>query len=190
MYKIADRIIEVATDPTTNIYEDGLYLNTQDGKRIEDIYYDFMKVADTKQKLMLLDKIAMAALYNGECLLQSMADIILVSMNEVSRRSRAMMQVSQNARVEECYDQDSHIESVEDIYAFFRYLVFNKHLIFHPDDSFFGMTREEGGYLLSAEEGSCYDRLMAECFEVCKDDEDEVYSIALRVFKEYHKSRK
>lgn len=34
------------------------------------------------------------------------------------------------------YDKDSHIKSVEDVKAFFHYLVDERKVNFHPDDDF------------------------------------------------------
>lgn len=77
------------------------------------------------------------------------------------------------------YNKQSHITSVEDVKDFFHFLVFEKHLNFHPDDSFEGQFAS-----LTTAEAAEYDRLMDECFAVCEREDADIYEIGINEMKE------
>lgn len=66
------------------------------------------------------------------------------------------------------YDNNTTIKSAEDVRNFFRFLIHEKNLNFHPDDEI------EQCETVTEAEAATYNRLMAECFDVCQD---EVYDI-------------
>ena len=82
------------------------------------------------------------------------------------------------------YTRDSHITTVEEVKDFFRHIVFDLDINFHPDDDFkdyFDSTTGERS--MDDEQAELYNRLMDEAFEVC-DDEDRVYELGCDLLKE------
>lgn len=78
------------------------------------------------------------------------------------------------------YNSDSHITSVADVETFFHHIVFERKVNFHPDDLFEDYVSCEGGInTFTIEECAIYNRLMDECFNVCKKEEVDIYSIGL-----------
>ena len=82
------------------------------------------------------------------------------------------------------YAQDSHITTVEEVQDFFRHIVFDLDINFHPDDDFAAYVNyKTGERTMSDEDAPLYNRLMDEAFEVF-DDEDEVYEIGYNLLQE------
>lgn len=78
------------------------------------------------------------------------------------------------------YNINSHIESVEDVKAFFRHLVDEHNLSFHPDDMFEDYISCEGSInTFTLEECAIYNRLMDESFVVCEKANADIYEIGL-----------
>lgn len=80
------------------------------------------------------------------------------------------------------YTINSHINTLKEVRRFFRYLIAEKHINFHPDDDF-------EDYLEDKSEANLYNRLMDECFTVCEQKEkpEMIYDIALEEFDSYIK---
>lgn len=82
------------------------------------------------------------------------------------------------------YSHDSHITTVEDVKEFFRHLVYDLDLNFHPDEDFKEyVNRETGERVMDDKQADLYNRLMDEAFEAC-DNEDMVYEIGFELLKE------
>ena len=82
------------------------------------------------------------------------------------------------------YTSDSHITTVEEVKAFFRHIVFDLDINFHPDDDFKDYVNSPTGERsMDDEQAELYNRLMEEAFEVC-GDEDMVYEIGCDLLKE------
>ena len=82
------------------------------------------------------------------------------------------------------YSHDSHITTVEDVKEFFRHLVYDLDLNFHPDDDFKEyVNRKTGERVMDDKQAELYNRLMDEAFEAC-DEEDMVYEIGFELLKE------
>ncbi len=82
------------------------------------------------------------------------------------------------------YTRDSHITTFEEVKDFFRHIVFDLDINFHPDDDFkdyFDSTTGERS--MDDEQAELYNRLMDEAFEAC-DDEDRVYELGSDLLKE------
>ena len=80
------------------------------------------------------------------------------------------------------YSQESHITNVEEVSDFFRHIVFDLDINFHPDDDFKDyVCYETGEKTMDDEQSELYNRLMNEAFEVC---DDEVYEIGSELLKE------
>ena len=83
------------------------------------------------------------------------------------------------------YNVESHIRTTADVEQFFRYLIEDEKVNFHPDDNFHDYidmdTRQKS---FSDAECSLYNRLMGECFDACAKEGVEIYGIALDVFSE------
>lgn len=78
------------------------------------------------------------------------------------------------------YNNNSHIESIEDVKTFFYYLVNDRKINFHPDNSFDEYVNTvTDKQTFSDEECRLFDRLMEECFNVCSKNggEDLIYDL-------------
>ncbi len=82
------------------------------------------------------------------------------------------------------YSRKSHIATVEDVKDFFRHLVYDLDLNFHPDDDFKSyVDNKTGERIMDDEQAELYNRLMEESFEACNND-DMVYEIGFELLKE------
>ena len=83
------------------------------------------------------------------------------------------------------YTEESHITSVEEVTQFFKFLIEEKRLNFHPDDDFaeyvYNETQEP---FFNEAEVKLYNRLMDECFAVCAESNYSIYEIGLEILKE------
>lgn len=78
------------------------------------------------------------------------------------------------------YNANSHIMTVKDVETFFRHIVFERKVNFHPDDMFEDYVSCEGGInTFTLEECAIYNRLMDESFAICEKEEVDIYSIGL-----------
>ena len=82
------------------------------------------------------------------------------------------------------YTSDSHITTVEEVKDFFRHIIFDLDINFHPDDDFKEYVNyETGERTMNDEQAEIYNRLMEEAFDVC-DNEDMVYEIGCDLLKD------
>lgn len=82
------------------------------------------------------------------------------------------------------YTRDSHITTVEEVKDFFRHIVFDLDINFHPDDDFKEYVNyETGERTMDDEQAEIYNRLMEEAFDVC-DNDDMVYEIGCDLLEE------
>ena len=80
-----------------------------------------------------------------------------------------------------CADE-FHVETVEDVRAFFEYLVNKRNCNFHPDDDFAEYVDDETQEpIFNNSEVKLYNRLMDECFAVCAESNHSVYDLGLEV---------
>ena len=80
------------------------------------------------------------------------------------------------------YTQDSHITTAEEVTDFFRHIVYDLNINFHPDDDFKEyVSMETGERMIDNVQASLYNRLMDEAFEVCGD---AVYEISAQLLRE------
>ena len=78
------------------------------------------------------------------------------------------------------YDNDSHITSVEEVESFFDYLLEERKIIFHPDDSFGDyINYETKEPIFTKEEVILFDRLMDESFDVFEKRGVDIYQIGI-----------
>lgn len=78
------------------------------------------------------------------------------------------------------YTSDSHIMSVKDVKTFFRHIVSERKVNFHPDDMFEDYVSCEGGInTFTLGECAIYNRLMDESFAVCNNEGVDIYAIGL-----------
>lgn len=76
------------------------------------------------------------------------------------------------------YNVDSHIRSVEDVKAFFHYLVDERKLNFHPDDDFADYVNyEDNTPTFTKAEVELYNSLMEEAFSACDAAGIDIYEI-------------
>ena len=82
------------------------------------------------------------------------------------------------------YTQDSHISTAEEVHDFFRHIVFDLDINFHPDDDFADyIDTKTSCRIMDDDEAALYNRLMDEAFEVF-DDEDAIYEMACDLLNE------
>lgn len=82
------------------------------------------------------------------------------------------------------YTQDSHIATVEEAKSFFRHVVFDLDISFHPDDNFRAyVNRESGKRVMDDGQADIYNRLMDEAFDAF-GDENAMYETAYNILKE------
>ena len=83
------------------------------------------------------------------------------------------------------YDSSSHITNIDEVRAFFLYLVNERGCNFHPDDDFAEYVfNADGSPMFSEEEIVFFNRLMGECFAVCADSNESIYELGMEVLKE------
>lgn len=82
------------------------------------------------------------------------------------------------------YTHDSRIATKEEAKDFFRHIVFDLDINFHPDDDFKEyISRETGERTMDDAQAELYNRLMDEAFGVF-NDEEELYEMACGVLEE------
>ena len=73
------------------------------------------------------------------------------------------------------YSQDSHITTKEEVKDFFRHIVDDLGINFHPDDDFKDyVCYATGERTMDEEQAELYNRLMDEAFDICGDDVYEI----------------
>ena len=74
------------------------------------------------------------------------------------------------------YNDDYHIETLEDIQNFAKYLYLERGVAFHPDDDFADYENMETHEpTFSSQEVLLFNRLMKECFDVCELIGKDIY---------------
>ena len=77
------------------------------------------------------------------------------------------------------YNEFSKIRSMEDVRTFFRHLLKERKVAFHPDDDFADyVSIKDHTPTFSEEEVVIYNRLMSESFKVCLINQTEIYEVA------------
>ena len=78
------------------------------------------------------------------------------------------------------YSQDSQIKNLIDVVHFFEHLLYEKEVSFHPDDNFSDYVNKiDERPSFTNEEVKLYNRLMNQCFDICQQEEMDIYSIGL-----------
>ncbi len=73
----------------------------------------------------------------------------------------------------------AHIETIEDIEKFVRYLMLDENLVYHPDEPFTGYVNfADGSPVYTSEQCAERERLLDRCFEIAGDG---VYEIGLEL---------
>lgn len=79
------------------------------------------------------------------------------------------------------YSNNKHIKTVEDVKLFFRHLVNERQLNFHPDDDFTDyIDRKSQSLLFTKNEAKKYNKLMELCFDICKRENADIYEIGFK----------
>ena len=87
------------------------------------------------------------------------------------------------------YTQESHITTAEEVKDFFRHIVNDLDINFHPDDDFKDyVSYDTGNRTMDDEQAELYNRLMDEAFETCGEEVYEIGSDLL--FKRLQKEMK
>ena len=82
------------------------------------------------------------------------------------------------------YTHNSHITTVEEVKDFFRHIVYDLGINFHPDDDFKEyVDYATGERTMDDNQAELYNRLMDEAFDAC-EDEEMVYEIGYDLLKE------
>ena len=78
------------------------------------------------------------------------------------------------------YTSGSKITNLIDVVKFFEYLLYEKNLLFHPDDDFSDYAQnEESANTINSDEAEIFNQLMDQCFAVCEEQSMEIYRIGL-----------
>jgi hypothetical protein len=78
----------------------------------------------------------------------------------------------------------TQIQTLNDVIAFAKHLVQNEKLSFHPDDDFrdyVNFETQEAFY--TNEEAILKNKMMNDCFEVCKKNKVEIYELLLPIIQ-------
>ena len=81
------------------------------------------------------------------------------------------------------YNHNSHITTVEEVKEFFRHIVYDLDINFHPDDDFRDYVDRDGNRTMDDAQAELYNRLMDEAFDAC-DGEEMVYEIGYDLLQE------
>lgn len=80
-----------------------------------------------------------------------------------------------------------NIQTPHDVAEFFFWIVFDRKINFHPDDSFGGYINVNTGKMsFEPTEANYYDMTMQRCFFICDEYRRDIYEIATRVLQLYH----
>ena len=78
------------------------------------------------------------------------------------------------------YNKDSRIVTLDDVKRFFAHLVNERRVNFHPDDRFeVYRSYVDGICTFSQDECDVYNRLMDESFEVCEENDIDIYDVGI-----------
>lgn len=83
------------------------------------------------------------------------------------------------------YTEVSHIKTILEVEEFFKYLVSERMLSFHPDDRFedyFNYETKEPSF--TTKEITLYNRLTDECFDVCEKTGTDIYNVGCKFLME------
>lgn len=80
-----------------------------------------------------------------------------------------------------------NIKLPEDVARFFFWLVFERRVNIHPDDSIdLYINTETKGPTFTPAEASYYEKVRLECFEVCDKYDVNIYDIGMRVLNLFY----
>ncbi|MCD8387034.1 MAG: hypothetical protein LUD17_09125 [Bacteroidales bacterium] len=85
------------------------------------------------------------------------------------------------------FDINAHINTLNDVEEYFRFLLNDLSVNFHPDTEFEEYIQcSTGSPSFSEEECHLYNSLMQECFETCEKEsgKEDIYEIGTRIFHE------
>ena len=82
--------------------------------------------------------------------------------------------------------QKFNIQTPADVGKFFIWIVFEKHINFHPDDSFGNYENNETHEpTFSPMAANYYDKTMQRCFDICEKYDRDIYKLAQLVMGTY-----
>jgi hypothetical protein len=77
---------------------------------------------------------------------------------------------------------NKHFHDIEEVKDFFRYLVNDRKVAIHPDDNFRDyINTETQKPAFTDYEANLFNAMMDDCFEVCQDEEKDIYEIAYHI---------
>lgn len=86
------------------------------------------------------------------------------------------------------YTRESKIVNLIEVVNFFEHLLYEKKLLFHPDDDFREYVQnEDGTATISSDEAEIFNQLMDQSFSVCEEKNMEIYSIGLASMRRFIK---
>ena len=86
------------------------------------------------------------------------------------------------------YTRESKIVNLIDVVKFFEHLLYEKKMLFHPDDDFCDYVQnEESNKTINSDEAEIFNQLMDQCFAVCEEQNMEIYSIGLTSMRRFIK---
>ena len=84
----------------------------------------------------------------------------------------------------------TEINSIDDVWCFFNYLLFIEGVAFHPENSFEDYINEEGEPTYTFEEAQQRDALMEECYDVCDEYGIDIFLLGMESFNTFMESEK
>lgn len=82
------------------------------------------------------------------------------------------------------YSEESHIQTIEDVRNFFTFVVEKIGDEWHPDDDYsFYKDNKSKEPLFTIDEITLYNRLQAECFDVCQNADVDIYDLGWEIIE-------
>ena len=86
------------------------------------------------------------------------------------------------------YNEDYNIETIKDVEDFAKYLYNERGVAFHPDDDFAEYENiETHEPTFNTEEAILFNRLMEQCFDVCKRNGKDIYDVMIEFHPIFNK---
>lgn len=84
------------------------------------------------------------------------------------------------------FTEESHIQTLEEVRAFFTFVVEKIGDEWHPDDDYsFYKDLKTKEPVFTPEETALYNRLQQECFAVCEKNDEDIYDLGWEIIEKF-----
>lgn len=91
-----------------------------------------------------------------------------------------------NLKNNKAMTMNNHINTIDEVKDFFRYLVNDRKVNFHPDDNLFDYVSIETNKPTFCDyEARLFNEMMNDAFDTCEDEGEDIYEIANDIVAEY-----